>query len=73
MSAQPLTFAAFTSGNRLRIRRDACGDPFAPGKLGHLYAHDRDWFGIVLDGADFVRDVHNTYLSINVRYPLIRS
>ena len=51
MSAQTPTFAAFANANRLRIKTDACGDSFVPGKLGHLYEHDAHRFGIVLEAG----------------------
>ena len=50
MIAQPFSFTAFAGRYRLRVKRDACGDPIAQGKLGHLYEHDASRFGIVRQG-----------------------
>jgi hypothetical protein len=49
MTAQPLTFTAFADRYRLRTKQDACGDPIAPGKLGHLYQHGAGLAGLVLE------------------------
>jgi hypothetical protein len=51
MTARPATFAAIADRYRLRIRWYACGDPIAPGKFGHLYEHDQEVFGLVLEDA----------------------
>jgi hypothetical protein len=42
------TLAEFSEQYRVRVRRDDCGDPMIPGKLGHLYEHGAVRFGIVL-------------------------
>ena len=49
MTTQPATFAAFVDRYRLRTKRDACGDHIVPGKFGHLYEHDQELFGLVLE------------------------
>ena len=43
------TLAGFAENYRIRVKRDDCGDPIIRGKLGHLYEHDIDSFGIVLE------------------------
>ena len=46
----------FAECHRLRVRRDSCGDSIIAGKLGHLYEHGSDTFGIVFE--DCTRDNH---------------
>lgn len=42
-------FRQFAERRRLRVRHDACGDPFISGKFGHLYPHGAGRFGMVLE------------------------
>ncbi len=42
------TIITFAEKNRLRVRRDECGDPIVVGKLGQLYQHDDGLVGLVL-------------------------
>lgn len=44
-----VTLNGFSQRYRLKIRRDGCGDPIVPAKLGHLYEHGNGRFGIVLE------------------------
>jgi hypothetical protein len=34
---------------RVRVKRDECGDSIVRGRFGHLYEHDTNQLGIVLD------------------------
>ncbi len=43
-----MTIITFAEKNRLRLRRDECGDPIVVGKLGQLYQHDDGLVGLVL-------------------------
>ena len=46
--SSPHTLHKFVEHHRLRLTRDECHDAIVRGKLGHLYEHDADRFGIVL-------------------------
>ena len=43
-----MTIITFAEKNRLRLRRDECGDPIVVGKLGQLYQHDDGLVGLAL-------------------------
>ena len=43
------TLAEFSEQYRIRVKRDDCGDPIIPGKLGHLYEHGAGRIGMVLE------------------------
>jgi hypothetical protein len=45
----PTAVNAFGEQYRVRVKRDGCGEPIVPGKLGHLYQHDAVRFGIALE------------------------
>lgn len=39
----------FSERYRLRVKRDGCGDPIILAKLGHIYEHGPEIFGMVLE------------------------
>ena len=43
-----MTIITFAEKNRLRLRRDECGDPIVVGKLGQRYQHDDGLVGLAL-------------------------
>ena len=43
-----MTIIALAEKNRLRVRRDGCGDVVVVGKLGQLYQHDDGLVGLLL-------------------------
>ena len=43
-----MNIITFTEKNRLRVRRDECGDVVVVGKLGQLYQHDDGLVGLLL-------------------------
>lgn len=43
-----MNIITFAEKNRLRLRRDECGDGVVIGKLGQLYQHDDGLVGLVL-------------------------
>lgn len=57
------TLAGFAKQHRLRGKRDDCGDQIIRGKLGHVYQHDANQFGIVLEASANVAVLENTFRS----------
>ena len=50
------TLAKYGEQYRVRVKRDECGDLVVRGRFGHLYEHDANRLGIVLDApADNLR------------------
>ena len=49
MTPEPAAFGDFANRFRLRTKRDACGEPIAPGKFGHLYQHAPGVIGLLLE------------------------
>jgi hypothetical protein len=50
------TLAKYGEQYRVRVKRDECGDLIVRGRFGHLYEHDTNRLGIVLDApADNLR------------------
>ena len=45
----PGGLADFVEQYRVRVKRDDCGEPIVPGKVGRLYEHDASRFGVVLE------------------------
>lgn len=46
-----MTINAFAEQNKLRVRRDECGDKIIPGKRGHLYVAGNEVCLMVVDGT----------------------
>jgi hypothetical protein len=63
MTAQPVTFITFADRYRLRIKRDACGDLIAPGKLGHLYEYGAGLAGLVLEDTQNGQSIARSLLA----------
>ena len=47
----PSALVEFAQQYGLRVTRDKCGDAVVRGKLGHLYEHDANRFGMVLEAS----------------------
>jgi hypothetical protein len=45
------TLAKYGEQYRVRVKRDECGDSIVCGRFGHLYEHDANQLGIVLDAS----------------------
>lgn len=39
----------FAEKLRLKVKRDEAGDPIIPGKRGHIYEHDAETLGVLLE------------------------
>jgi hypothetical protein len=59
----PTTLKGFAEHYRIRIKRDDCGDQIIRGKLGHVYQHDANQFGIVLEASANIAVLENTFRS----------
>ena len=56
------TLKGFAEQHRLRMNSDECHDAMVRGKVGHLFAHDAGWFGIVLEAP-----ANSTFLDNTLR------
>jgi hypothetical protein len=57
----PGTIVGFAAHYRICVTRDDCGDQIIRGKLGHVYQHDANQFGIVLEASANVVVLENTF------------